>query len=84
MTLERVIDQIDHMCQIVGNAAHVAIGSDFDGGFGLEKVPTGLDSVADLRLIGDALGSRGYDQGEIESILGGNWLRILRQSLPES
>jgi membrane dipeptidase len=84
VTMERVIDQIDHMCQIVGNATHVAIGSDFDGGFGLEKVPTGLDSIADLRLIGDALGSRGCDQDEIESILGGNWLRILRQSLPES
>jgi membrane dipeptidase len=84
VTMERVIDQIDHMCQIVGNATHVAIGSDFDGGFGLEKVPTGLDSIADLRLIGDALGSRGYDQDEIESILGGNWLRILRQSLSES
>jgi membrane dipeptidase len=84
VTMECVIDQIDHMCQIVGSATHVAIGSDFDGGFGLEKVPTGLDSVADLRLIGDELGSRGYDQVEIGSILGENWLRILRQTLPES
>lgn len=84
VTMERLIDQIDHMCQIVGSASHVAIGSDFDGGFGLEKAPTGLDSVADLRLIGDALGSRGYDHSEKGAILSGNWLRILRQTLPES
>ncbi len=84
VTIERVADQIDHMCQLVGRASHVAIGSDFDGGFGLEKAPTGLDSVADLRLIGDVLGSRGYGQAEVESILGGNWLRILRKSLPET
>jgi membrane dipeptidase len=84
VSVDRVIDQIDHMCQIVGGADHVAIGSDFDGGFGLEKVPMGIDSVADLQLIGGELGSRGYDQTEITAILSGNWLRILRSSLPES
>ena len=84
VTIDRVIDQIDHMCQVVGSAAHVGIGSDFDGGFGLEMVPTGLDSVADLRLIGKALASRGYDQEAVELILGGNWLGILRHTLPET
>lgn len=84
VTLEHIVDQIDHICQLVGSAAHVAIGSDFDGGFGLEMIPTGLDSVADLRLIGDALGSRGYDQDVIAALLSGNWLRILRHSLPGS
>lgn len=84
VTLEHVVDQIDHMCHLVGSAAHVAIGSDFDGGFGLEMVPTGLDSVADLRLIGDALGSRGYGQDVVTALLSGNWLRMLRLSLPES
>ncbi len=84
VTIDRVIDQIDHMCQVVGSAAHVAIGSDFDGGFGLEQAPAGLDSVADLQLIGKTLASRGYDQEAVELILGGNWLRILRHSLPET
>lgn len=74
---------IDSICQQLGSANHIGIGSDFDGGFGLEKVPAGLDSVADIRLIGEALVPRGYSAKDIEAILGGNWLRILERSLPE-
>jgi microsomal dipeptidase-like Zn-dependent dipeptidase len=40
--------------------------------------------VADLRLIGDALAARGYGQADLEAILGGNWLRMLRMALPET
>ncbi|NIS80540.1 MAG: peptidase M19 [Anaerolineales bacterium] len=84
VTLEDVATCIDHVCQVIGDARHVGIGSDFDGGFGLNKVPTGLDSVADLRLIGDALQTRGYDSGDVEAILGVNWVRVLRRALPEN
>jgi membrane dipeptidase len=82
--LEEAAICIDSICQQLGSARHVGIGSDFDGGFGLEKVPVGLDTVADLRLIGEALDPRGYDQNDIEAILGGNWLRVLKRSLPEN
>ena len=81
--LEDVAICIDSICQQVGSASYVGIGSDFDGGFGLEKVPDGLDTVADIRLIGEALAPRGYSAEAIEAILGGNWLRVLRRSLPE-
>jgi membrane dipeptidase len=74
---------IDTICQQLGSAQHVGIGSDFDGGFGLEKVPAGLDSIADLRLIGEALAPRGYTERDVEAILGGNWIRVLERSLPE-
>jgi membrane dipeptidase len=83
VTLEEVAAHIDHICQIVGGVEHVGLGSDFDGGFGLDKVPSGLDSVADLRLIGDTLSARGYRPKEVEAVLGGNWLRMLRRALPE-
>jgi membrane dipeptidase len=79
-----VVAAIDHVCQVVGDAAHVGIGSDFDGGFGLEKVPKDLDTVADLRFIGDALNSRGFTSRDVEAILGGNWLNLLYRVLPES
>ena len=82
ITLEHVAAQIDHICQIVGNSGHVGLGSDFDGGFGLGKVPEGLDSVADLRLIGERLAAWGYEATEIEAVLGGNWLGVLRRALP--
>ncbi len=84
VTLEDVVMHIDHVCQLTGNAQHVGIGSDLDGGFGLELVPHGLDSVADLRFIGPALRRRGFSQEDTEAVLGGNWLRILRNILPES
>lgn len=75
---------IDYVCQRLGNANHIGIGSDFDGGFGLNEVPLGLDSVADLRTIGEALEPMGYTSEDIEKILGGNWLRVLRRALPET
>ncbi|MGD8813024.1 MAG: membrane dipeptidase [Anaerolineales bacterium] len=84
VTIEDVVDHIDHVCQKVGNAEHVGIGSDLDGGYGLELVPQGLDSVADLRFIGTALRERGFGQEDTDAILGGNWLRLLRNILPES
>jgi membrane dipeptidase len=84
VTLDNVVAHIDHICQLLGSAKYVGIGSDFDGGFGLDKVPSGLDSVADLGLIGDVLSERGYQLEEVEGVLGGNWLNMLRQALPES
>ncbi|MBF6589423.1 MAG: membrane dipeptidase [Ktedonobacterales bacterium] len=82
VTLDAVVRHIDHICQLTGSAAHSAIGSDFDGGFGVETTPLELDSVADLGAIGAALTARGYRAEDVASILGGNWLRILRRALP--
>ena len=81
VTVDRIAAQVDYICQLVGSADHVGIGTDFDGGLGLQDVPEGLDSIADLGFIGSALQARGYGQGEVEAILGGNWLRILRRIL---
>jgi len=80
--LSIVIDVIDHICQLTGNARHVGIGSDFDGGFGAGSIPEGLDTTTDLLAIGDALKARGYTSDDIELILAGNMLRQLRASLP--
>lgn len=77
-----VLDAIDTVCQLTGSAAHVGIGTDFDGGFGVENIPEGMDTVSDLLRIGDGLRARGYAEADIEAILGGNMLRKLRQSLP--
>jgi membrane dipeptidase len=83
VTLADVAAAIDHVCQVVGDAAHVGIGSDFDGGFGAERAPAEMDTVADLWRIGPALGEMGYGDDEIAAILSGNWLRLLRAALPE-
>lgn len=82
MPLDAVVRHIDHICQLAGDATHCALGSDFDGGFGVESTPEGLDSVADLGRIADMLSAHGYTRADIEGIMGANWLRLLRQSLP--
>jgi len=79
--LARLVEAIDYICQTVGSAAAVGIGSDLDGGFGLESAPAGLGSVADLYKIGGLLRERGYGASDIEAILSGNWLRVMRASL---
>lgn len=83
VTMEHVVRQIDHICQLAGDARHTGLGSDFDGGFGLDQIPAGLDSIADLRFIGESLERSGYQPADVEAILSGNWLRMLFQGLPE-
>lgn len=80
--LDVLIAHIDHICQLAGNADHVGIGSDFDGGFGLQSIPSELDSIADLQIIGSKLIARGYTESDTANVLGGNWLRFLRRNLP--
>ena len=82
--LEKYVDQVDHVCQLAGNTHHVAIGTDFDGGFGVEWVPNELDTIADLPKLIPHFAKKGYNQQDIDCILFGNWLRILKNNLPNS
>lgn len=82
MPLDRVIGAIDHICQVTGSVRHVGIGSDFDGGFGRENIPAEMDTIADLNLIGTRLAARGYSAEDVNAVMSGNFLRVLRTSLP--
>jgi membrane dipeptidase len=82
VTLEHVVAMIDHVCQVTGSAAHVGLGSDFDGGFGVEAVPAEIDTVADLQKIGQALRARGYAEADVVGVMGHNWIDLLRRGLP--
>lgn len=79
VTLSKAIDQIDYICQLVGNAQHVGIGSDLDGAFGREQSPADLDTIADLSRIAEMLRQRGYPEEDIKQVMHGNWLRKLRE-----
>ena len=78
-----MVSQIDHVCQLAGSAQHVGLGSDFDGGFGLQSVPNEFDTVADLQKLAPLLAEKGYTNHDVKAILGENWLSLLRQTLPE-
>jgi len=76
-TLTTVADHIDHVCQLLGNADHVGLGSDFDGA----EVPPGLEDVTRLPYLTAELLRRGYREADLAKLLGGNYLRVFRQVL---
>ncbi len=79
VSLQTVVDHIDHICQLAGNANHVGIGSDLDGAFGREQCPMDVDTIADLQKIPSILSSRGYAEEDISNICSGNWINFLRR-----
>jgi membrane dipeptidase len=80
VTLATLLDHMDHICQLAGNADHIGIGSDLDGAFGKEQCPSDLDSIADLQKIPTLLQQRGYSPVDIEKVMHGNWLRFLKKA----
>ncbi len=83
VSLDRVVENIDHICQLAGNASNVGIGSDLDGGFGSDQTPTDLDTIADLQKLPDLLADRGYPEADVQAIMHGNFLRFFAEALPE-
>lgn len=76
VTLGDVRRQAEHVADLIG-WSRVAIGSDFDGGFGLQETPLGITRGADFAKLG------GIAPAEARAgVLGGNWLRFLRRALP--
>ncbi len=82
VSLSHVVAQIDHICQLAGNAHHVGLGTDFDGGFGLQSAPVEIDTIADLRKLIPLLTEKGYTENDVAAILGQNWIALLQRSLP--
>ncbi|MEJ7684872.1 MAG: membrane dipeptidase [Segetibacter sp.] len=75
--LEVIINHLDYICQLAGNALHVGIGSDLDGAFGKEQCPFDLETIADLQNLPSMFYKRGYSKEDVENIMHGNWLRFL-------
>ena len=81
LRLEKLVEHLDHFCQLAGNARHIGLGSDLDGAFGNEQTPQDVDSIADLQNIPELLRARGYSPADITGILHGNFLRFLGTAL---
>jgi membrane dipeptidase len=80
LTLEKIVEHIDHVCQIAGSARHSGIGSDLDGAFGREQTPADLDTIADLARIPTLLKARGYAEEDVRLIAHGNFVRFLTEA----
>jgi membrane dipeptidase len=73
---EHVRRHAEHIARVAGWEC-VGVGSDLDGGFGAGAIPVEMDTIADLARI-----SAAAPVSEREGMLGGNWLKFLRSSLP--
>jgi len=78
--LDKLVDHMDYICQLAGNALHVGIGSDLDGAFGKEQSPYDLETIADVQKLPALFKKRGYSDEDVENIMHGNWLRFLRKA----
>jgi membrane dipeptidase len=76
VTLDMLLDHVDHIVQVIG-IDHVGLGSDFDGF--TDPPPEGLKDVSCVPNVTAALIERGYSAEAVRKILGGNWLRVIRQ-----
>jgi membrane dipeptidase len=74
-TVKDVVDHIDHVVQVIG-VDYVGIGTDFDGGGGVD----GCKTVAEMKNITIELLHRGYSKADLSKIWGGNVMRVLRQA----
>ncbi len=66
---------IDHIVKVTG-IDHVGIGSDFDG---IGTVPRGLEDVSRMPNLTAALLRLGYSEADIQKMMGGNYLRVIRE-----
>lgn len=75
-TIATVADHIDHIVKVAG-IDHVGLGSDYDG---VTSLPAGLEDVSRFPYLTAELLRRGYSDGDVRKILGGNILRAMRQA----
>jgi membrane dipeptidase len=73
--VKTLVDHIDHVVKVTGDADHVGLGSDFDG---TSDTPAGLENIGLLPNITKELVRRGYKPEDIRKILGGNFLRVFQ------
>jgi len=74
-TVKDVVDHIDHVVQVIG-IDYVGIGTDFDGGGGVD----GCRTAADMKNITIELLHRGYSKQDITKIWGGNIMRVMQKA----
>jgi membrane dipeptidase len=80
--LADVVRHMKHICDLLGDATHVGIGTDMDGGLGREQIPVEIETSADLPRLADALSVGGFADDAIRGIMNENWMRFFRSAFP--
>lgn len=87
-SLDTAVAHIEHWCELAAKIpdvsnprGHVALGSDLDGGFGIERLPLGIDAPRDFYKILDALSARNWSDDDLFNFACGNMARALSSAL---
>ena len=80
LRMSAVVDHIDHVCQLAGNAHHAAIGTDTGT---TDHMPCDFRTTGDLQQLPELLAGRGYSDQDIDRIMHRNWLEFFLTHLPE-
>jgi membrane dipeptidase len=75
-SIEAMADSIVHAASVAG-AAHVGIGTDFDGWV---SSAYGIRDATRYPALTERLARRGFSEAELRGILGGNYLRVLGEA----
>ena len=67
---------LDHAIPVAG-IDHVGLGSDFDGVS--DQLPEGMEDISKIPNLIAGLQERGFSDDDIQKILGGNTLRVMKQ-----
>ncbi len=81
-TLADLVTHVRHICDLAGDAKHVGLGTDMDGGLGRDQIPQEIRTSADLPRVAEALSGQ-FKDDEIADILGKNWIEFFRRALPK-
>jgi len=76
-TIRQLGDHIERMVNVAG-IDHVCIGSDYSSGC----MPEGVETAETLVNLTHEMAQRGFSAAEIKKIWGGNFVRLLRETLP--
>ena len=82
-TLADVVTHARHLCDLAGDAAHIGIGTDMDGGLGRNEIPVEITTSGDLPRLADALSVGGFADAAVAGIMGDNWMRFFAAHLPQ-
>jgi len=79
-----LLAHIKRMCDLIGDAKHVGLGTDMDGGLGRDDIPHELTTAADLPRVAEALSAAGFSDADVAGMMAGNWIEFFRRTLPRS
>ncbi|QDU34346.1 Membrane dipeptidase (Peptidase family M19) [Poriferisphaera corsica] len=82
VSIRELADHVVRVCDLAGNTDHVGFGTDMDGGFGADWIPTEVDTYRDLQKFAEVLSGRGFSDEDIAKFYHENWSRFWLKHLP--